>query len=169
MYNACIYCLFYIFYIFYLYFIKRFCNAFRFCKILRILFIICLYISRLLQCLTLFFKAIPSRLQFLRKHVQKIINTFHHFCLYLMLETVYGFSTRFHNNYMYKDKNNLYLERIIIRANFFSIWQHSRPQTQRKIMLMSRILIFISINLYQVKVWMQTGDYLFIIRYKVIF
>lgn len=36
-----------------------------------------------------------------------------------MLETVYGFSTRFHNNYMYKDKNNLYLERIIIRANFF--------------------------------------------------
>lgn len=80
--------------------IKRFSNIFRFCKILCILFIICLYISRILQCLTLFFKAVPSRLQLLRKHVQKIINTFHHFCLYLILEIVYGFSTCFHNNYV---------------------------------------------------------------------
>lgn len=115
------------------------------------------------------FKAVPSRLQLLRKHVQKIISTFHYFCLYLILEIVYGFSTCFHNNYMYKDKSNLYLESTIIRVNFFSIWQYSRPQTQRKIMLMSRILIFIYINLYKVKIWMQRGDYLFIIRYKVIF
>lgn len=115
------------------------------------------------------FKAVPSRLQLLRKHVQRIINTFHHFCLCLILEIVYGFSTRFYNNYMFKDKSNLYLESIIIRVNFFSIWQYSRSQTQRKIMLMSHILIFISINLYKVKIWMQRGDYLFIIRYKVIF
>lgn len=115
------------------------------------------------------FKAVPSRLKLLRKHVQKIINTFHHFCFYLILEIVYDFLTRFYNNYMYKDKSNLYLESTIIRVNFFSIWQYSRPQTQRKIVLMSRILIFISINLYKVKIWMPRGDYLFIIRYKVIF